>query len=103
MMRGNVKGVKVIRDFVPIGLKSGLELCKIIGSTKELPESFNASIDESKEVTVNTSSNILKCPKCGSTAVTTGARGYKLITGFLGSSKTVNRCGKCGHSWKPRR
>lgn len=46
--------------------------------------------------------NTLKCPKCGSTAVTTGARGYSLITGFLGSGSTVNRCGKCGHTWKPR-
>lgn len=46
--------------------------------------------------------NILKCPKCGSTAVTTGARGYSLLTGFLGSGSTVNRCGKCGHTWKPR-
>lgn len=43
----------------------------------------------------------LTCPKCGSTAITTGSRGYSLITGFIGSGKTVNRCGKCGYSWKP--
>ena len=43
----------------------------------------------------------LKCPRCGSTAVTTGQRGFSLLTGFLGSNKTVNRCGKCGHTWKP--
>ena len=45
--------------------------------------------------------NILKCPKCGSTAVTTGQRGYSLWTGFLGAGKTVNRCGSCGYKWKP--
>lgn len=43
----------------------------------------------------------LTCPRCGSTAVTTGSRGYSLVWGFAGSGKTVNRCGKCGHTWKP--
>lgn len=46
--------------------------------------------------------DILKCPKCGSTAVSTGARGFSIVTGFLGSGQTVNRCGNCGHKWKPR-
>lgn len=48
-------------------------------------------------------SSPIRCPKCGSTAVTTGSRGFKLTTGFLGSNKTVNRCGKCGNTWQPRR
>lgn len=43
----------------------------------------------------------LTCPRCGSTAITTGSRGYSLVWGFAGSGKTVNRCGKCGYSWKP--
>lgn len=43
----------------------------------------------------------LRCPRCGSTAVTTTSRGYSLVWGFAGSNKTVNRCGKCGHTWKP--
>ena len=42
-----------------------------------------------------------KCPKCGSTNITTGQRGYSLLTGFLGSNKTVNRCANCGYTWKP--
>lgn len=49
-----------------------------------------------------TPKNILTCPKCGSTAVTTGQRGFSIITGFLGSSQTMNRCGNCGYKWKPR-
>ena len=44
----------------------------------------------------------LKCPRCGSTAITTGQRGFSLFTGFIGSNKTVNRCGKCGYSWQPK-
>lgn len=42
-----------------------------------------------------------KCPKCGSTSISTGQRGYSLLTGFIGSSKTVNRCAKCGYKWEP--
>lgn len=51
----------------------------------------------------NISRNTLTCPKCGSTAVTTGQRGFSIISGFIGSGSTVNRCGKCGYKWKPRR
>lgn len=43
----------------------------------------------------------VKCPRCGSTQITTGQRGYSLFSGFLGSNKTVNRCANCGYSWKP--
>ena len=45
--------------------------------------------------------NIVKCPKCGSTAVQTVNRGYSLMTGFLGSGSPRNVCQKCGHKWKP--
>lgn len=45
--------------------------------------------------------NIPKCPKCGSTSISTGARGVNYIWGFIGASKTVNRCANCGHTWKP--
>lgn len=44
----------------------------------------------------------LRCPRCQSTLVTTGQRGFSIWTGFIGSNKTVNRCGKCGHSWTPK-
>lgn len=43
----------------------------------------------------------VKCPRCGSTSISTGQRGFSLITGFIGSNKTVNRCAKCGYAWKP--
>lgn len=47
------------------------------------------------------SSNQPKCPRCKSTAITAGQRGYSLIWGFFGSGNTVNRCSNCGHKWKP--
>lgn len=43
----------------------------------------------------------IRCPKCNSTAITTGARGVNNFWGLIGASKTVNRCGKCGYTWKP--
>ena len=45
----------------------------------------------------------VRCPKCGSTAISTGQRGWKLTTGFIGSNQTENRCAKCGYKWKPSR
>ena len=42
-----------------------------------------------------------RCPKCGSTSIAVGQKGYSFWTGFLGSNKTVNRCSNCGHTWKP--
>lgn len=45
----------------------------------------------------------LHCPKCGSTAVATGARGISGFWGPIGANKTVNRCGNCGNTWTPRR
>lgn len=49
------------------------------------------------------SANVIRCPKCGSTAISTGARGVNYLWGFIGASKTVNRCSNCGYTWKPKR
>lgn len=43
----------------------------------------------------------LRCPRCGSTQVSVGTRGFSIWSGFIGSGKTTNRCGNCGYSWKP--
>lgn len=43
----------------------------------------------------------VKCPSCGSLEFSAGNRGYSLITGFIGSGKTVITCLKCGHRWRP--
>jgi tellurium resistance protein TerD len=58
--------------------------------------------------------NQLQCPRCRSTQIVIGSRGFSggtgllgavlfgpigALGGFLGSNKTICRCGKCGHSW----
>lgn len=63
----------------------------------EKEEQYKIKSDELAEYNRNNP----KCPKCRSTAVTAGQRGYSIITGFFGSNQTVNRCASCGHKWKP--
>lgn len=75
----------IAQKFKTIGVEA-----KICGSNE--PVSFvNPSMDK----------NVICCPKCGSTEYHAGARGFSLVTGFIGSGKTVLTCLKCGHRWKP--
>lgn len=54
-----------------------------------------------QELSKETPSAIVCCPKCGSESIATINRGYSLFWGFLGSGKPVNVCQKCGHKFKP--
>ena len=74
---------------------SAAELCRLTSQNKELPHSFDGTerIQRTNPV----------CPKCGSSAISTGQRGFSMMTGFIGSNKTVNRCANCGYQWTPRR
>lgn len=87
-----------------------LKKLSAIGCTAKLESSnsvFKSDTDNSETIRqvestyLFTKDQPLTCPRCGSTAITTGSRGYSLVWGFAGSGKTVNRCGKCGYSWKP--
>ena len=67
-------------------------------------DTFNNSLNTSMiEFIVNHSiqDNLVHCPRCGSTQITTGQRGFSFWTGFIGANKTVNRCANCGHHWTP--
>lgn len=48
-----------------------------------------------------TESNKASCPKCGCTDIGVANRGFSIVTGFIGSGKSMNVCKKCGHKWKP--
>ena len=45
--------------------------------------------------------NKVTCPKCGSTDISSGTRGFSMFTGFVGSGSPRNVCLKCGYKWKP--
>lgn len=83
-----------IAQFRPSYEKKMKEIELVWQRIKERP------LTESK--TVTTEPPKPTCPKCGSTAITAGQRGYSFWTGFFGSNKTVNRCANCGHKWTPR-
>lgn len=71
------------------------------------PYGCNIRIEDSKSNEDNNGNlerfhhSLLLCPKCGNPDIATGQRGFSMTTGFLGSSKTTNRCGKCGYKWQP--
>lgn len=66
-----------------------------IVETKKIPQVLTLQPKPKEDL------NKVKCPKCGSTNITAGQRGYSLVWGFAGSGSTVNRCANCGHKWKP--
>ena len=43
----------------------------------------------------------ITCPKCGSSNITEGTRGFTLTTGFVGSGNFRYVCKNCGNKWKP--
>ena len=43
----------------------------------------------------------LTCPKCGSSNIAEGTKGFSLMTGFIGSGNFRYVCKKCGNKWKP--
>lgn len=78
---------------------SSWKVVEAIIKTGKIPKDIEHNMNY---VTPKVNPAVLRCPKCGSTAVATGNRGFSVVSGFIGSGKTVNRCGKCGFAWKPR-
>lgn len=60
-----------------------------------------ANQQKQQEAIQKQESSKVKCPKCGSTDIGVTNRGYSLLTGFIGSGKTMNFCQSCGYKWKP--
>lgn len=79
-----------------ISFKASEKIVDIIEETGEVPSSFDVNY-------MKRNINKVSCPKCSSTQITTGSRGYSLAWGFIGAGKTVNRCAKCGYKWEPKR
>lgn len=67
----------------------------------ELKMSQIRTINQSAKQHNQSQSNQPRCPKCGSTAISTVNRGFSIVTGFIGSGSPRNVCQKCGYKWKP--
>ncbi len=75
---------------------------QVVGANAQI-QPAGSSIGELESKTFAVDDTQLICPKCKSTSVTTGQRGFSWITGFIGSQKTLNHCGSCGYSWQPKK
>lgn len=71
-----------------------------IEKTRKVPHTFDA---EQYAIKFKEDDGLIHCPRCDSTNVVTGQRGYSMMWGFFGSNRTMNRCAKCGHKWEPRK
>lgn len=45
----------------------------------------------------------VRCPRCRTTQVHAGKRGWNALTGLIGSGKVALTCLKCGHRFEPGR
>ena len=66
-------------------------------------EAINNQKKFEKIQTSQQSTNTIKCPNCGSTKIGVANRGYSLLTGFIGSGKSMNVCQNCGYKWDPKK
>jgi ribosomal protein S27E len=46
-------------------------------------------------------SDEIRCPKCKSTQLHAGKRGWNMMTGLIGSSTVMITCLSCGKKFKP--
>lgn len=92
------EGEAVVQKLSTMGCTAKLEISNFPTTSDVESEE---TIKQIESTYLFTKDKPLTCPRCGSTSITTGSRGYSLVWGFAGSGKTVNRCGKCGYSWKP--
>jgi ribosomal protein L7/L12 len=93
-------------DSAPCVIKENISLSEAQQIRKDFADIMAGvkivAVDGSSSIESPYDKNVIYCPRCGSTQITTGQRGYSFLTGFLGSNKAVNRCAKCGHTWEPR-
>lgn len=89
-----------VRDLIQISKSSIAEVRPVIEkiiADNEIPRTLYLKPQQSTE-----DNNKVKCPKCNCTNIGVANKGYSLITGFIGSGKSMNVCKKCGHKWKPK-
>lgn len=95
----NATGQNVIKKLSEIGCYAKLETSTSSGTHGK--DINNNDIADVESTYLFTKDSPVRCPRCMSNQITTSSRGYSLLWGFLGSGSTVNRCGNCGHTWKP--
>ncbi|MCC8098701.1 MAG: hypothetical protein LIO78_01360 [Clostridiales bacterium] len=110
---------KLISEYSSVGLARGLQICDSNKEEIVLSDSDISKIESARhrfegigstmriacansDAEIQLNERQISCPRCGSTSITTGQRGFSIVTGPIGSSKTTNRCAKCGYKWYPK-
>jgi len=105
MVAGDVTKISKLRKECGVGCQAAIATVEKWKTKEDIPNSITLPTESDeqrlKAEAEERERNTVKCPKCGSTAISTVNRGYSLMTGFLGSSSPRNVCQKCGHKWKP--
>lgn len=87
---------QISAKFIAECIKNNLNtLCLIAMINKKSQNAITYSVPISQ--------NVVRCPKCGSTSVTTIERGYDIMWGWIGAAQKKNLCQKCGYKWRPGR
>ena len=110
----------ILRTYISIGKEEDLLISyihkyRMLGTAKDRKKyyehkkshvshtQFNyAPAYSNKNNMYNSSQNVVHCPRCGSTSVTTEEQGYVLF-GCIVASQKKNLCQKCGHKRCPGR
>ena len=110
----------ILRTYISIGKEEDLLISyihkyRMLGTTKDRKKYYEhkkAHVSHTqfnyvpaysnKNNMYNPYQNVVRCPRCGSTSVTTEEQGYGLF-GWIGASQKKNLCQKCGHKWWPGR
>ena len=80
-----VEKIQQVRINVNCGLKEAKTIVDNIYYDFNIQEQQQKSSNtQPSQPSITSQSNQITCPKCGSTSVTTGQRGFSLLTGFVG-------------------
>jgi hypothetical protein len=106
-MKVDMKTVRILREITGLNLDDCLTALKQADNNIDiaiqiLNDKKILSDDKFKNITSDRNSqstNEIHCPKCNSTQIQLQKRGWKITTGFLGSSKDYRVCMNCLHKW----
>lgn len=62
---------------------------------------FRTQAQQIQQTQSKASEKKITCPRCGSTSIISGTKGFSFFTGFLGSGDYRKVCENCGYKWKP--
>lgn len=98
---GEYKPLKQLCTEYGMSIADASVLWDILETTKQIPSEYNSSQREEYRTQlkeIEAKSNVVKCPKCGSTQIQMVPRKWSPLTGIL-TNKVDRVCVKCKHKF----